>query len=192
MANRFVFVVSQLASRTRGGVLGMAIVLATLVTGCAVDEGDPEVVSTVAEAELKRCQRDSDCPVVGVPCRECSDGSFVCPESTCQAGRCILELPRCERQNPCATVLCPNGTECVVRGTPPRPICVPQPVFCGGIAAIPCPGAGKCVDDHRDTCNPREGGADCSGLCRCPAFGRCVGGQRWDPSPSVCACVPAP
>lgn len=64
--------------------------------------------------------------------------------------------------------------------------------MCGGIAAIPCPGAGTCVDDPRDDCDPRKGGADCSGVCRCLAQGLCVEGHRWDSSPEVCACVAAP
>src|SRR5262245_6214199 len=38
--------------------------------------------------------------------------------------------------------------------------------FCGGIAGIPCPSGCVCVDDPRDDCNPKRGGADCSGICR--------------------------
>jgi len=37
--------------------------------------------------------------------------------------------------------------------------------ICGGIAAIPCPLGKKCVDDPSDTCDPAQGGADCSGIC---------------------------
>src|SRR5262245_40449592 len=37
--------------------------------------------------------------------------------------------------------------------------------FCGGIAGIPCPSGCVCVDDPRDDCNPKRGGADCSGIC---------------------------
>lgn len=72
---------------------------------------------------------------------------------------------------------------------PPTP--PPPRVQCGGIAAFPCPGAGSCVDDPADSCDPRGGGADCGGLCQCNAIGLCVEGYRWDPSPAVCACVPA-
>ncbi|KAL2120034.1 hypothetical protein VTJ04DRAFT_6995 [Mycothermus thermophilus] len=43
-------------------------------------------------------------------------------------------------------------------------ICV-KPVFCGGIAGIPCKGGKKCIDDPRDDCDPRKGGADCGGIC---------------------------
>lgn len=37
--------------------------------------------------------------------------------------------------------------------------------ICGGIAAIPCPSGKKCVDDPSDSCDPAQGGADCSGMC---------------------------
>ena len=46
--------------------------------------------------------------------------------------------------------------------------CVQDGPFCGGIAAIPCPGNGHCVDDPRDDCDPKNGGADCGGICICP------------------------
>lgn len=36
---------------------------------------------------------------------------------------------------------------------------------CGGFAGLLCPSGSACVDDPRDTCNPRTGGADCSGIC---------------------------
>jgi hypothetical protein len=42
--------------------------------------------------------------------------------------------------------------------------------FCGGIAGIPCASGCVCVDDPRDDCSPKRGGADCSGICR-PAPG---------------------
>lgn len=43
-------------------------------------------------------------------------------------------------------------------------ICV-KPVFCGGIAGIPCADGKICVDDPRDDCDPKNGGADCGGIC---------------------------
>ena len=42
--------------------------------------------------------------------------------------------------------------------------------MCGGIAGIPCPSGCNCIDDPRDDCNPKRGGADCSGICQ-PAPG---------------------
>ncbi|WP_050430852.1 hypothetical protein [Chondromyces crocatus] len=40
-----------------------------------------------------------------------------------------------------------------------------EPETCGGIAGLPCPAGLVCVDDPRDDCDPRMGGADCSGIC---------------------------
>lgn len=64
------------------------------------------------------------------------------------------------------------------------------PPMCGGIAGFECPGAGDCVDDPSDSCNPDAGGADCAGLCECNSIGLCVEGYVWDSSPQVCDCVP--
>jgi hypothetical protein len=43
-------------------------------------------------------------------------------------------------------------------------ICV-TPTFCGGFAAFACKDGLKCIDDPRDDCDPRTGGADCGGIC---------------------------
>jgi hypothetical protein len=61
---------------------------------------------------------------------------------------------------------------------------------CGGIAGIPCPGGGKCVDDPTDDCDPNNGGADCVGICSCIETVLCVQGFHFDSSPQICGCVP--
>lgn len=66
----------------------------------------------------------------------------------------------------------------------------PTKQFCGGIAAIPCPGNGKCVDDPSDDCDPAKGGADCGGICTCIETVLCIRGTHFDSSPAVCTCVP--
>lgn len=38
-------------------------------------------------------------------------------------------------------------------------------IFCGGIAGFPCPDGMQCVDDPDDSCDPKNGGADCGGIC---------------------------
>lgn len=40
------------------------------------------------------------------------------------------------------------------------------PQACGGIAGIQCTGGGTCVDDPADDCDPKQGGADCPGICK--------------------------
>jgi hypothetical protein len=102
--------------------------------------------------------------------------------------------------SPCATVLCAVGThceaqevQCIRAPCPPVAVCVPDAavVRCGGIAGIACPGAGKCVDDPSDSCDPNAGGADCGGICQCVQSVLCVKGTVFDGSPAVCACVPS-
>jgi len=103
----------------------------------------------------------------------------------------------CSMTNPCAATLCAAGERCVLEPLvcvsepcEPAPRCVPYtPVRCGGLAGATCPGAGHCVDDPSDSCDPARAGRDCSGLCECMATALCRTG-RWDSSPSVCACVP--
>jgi hypothetical protein len=99
-----------------------------------------------------------------------------------------------EPTNPCAAVLCPVETTCeVVDG---EASCLPidggTGPFCGGFAGIACPGAGSCVDDPSDACDPERGGADCGGLCECQVLALCVEGFAFDASPEVCACVADP
>lgn len=97
----------------------------------------------------------------------------------------------------CATVRCSAGYRCIEEQVVcvkepcnPQPRCVPiTEVSCGGFSGKACPGAGLCQDDPRDTCDPKAGGRDCSGLCECAPTGLCRTGH-WDSSPSVCACVP--
>jgi hypothetical protein len=40
-----------------------------------------------------------------------------------------------------------------------------KPQACGGIAGVQCPYGQVCVDDPSDSCDPKHGGADCSGTC---------------------------
>ena len=93
-------------------------------------------------------------------------------------------------QDPCAAVRCSAGTHCEADGD--TAACLPDepPVTCGGIAARPCPGLGTCSDDPSDDCDPQNGGADCGGICTCLQNALCVQGLVFDPSPSVCDCVP--
>jgi len=96
--------------------------------------------------------------------------------------------PTCQCNPPpadlCATVKCAAGTHCDAGK------CVADAVSCGGKAGRPCPGAGKCVDNPNDTCDPKNGGADCGGICSCVQNVACTTSSKFDSSPSVCACVP--
>jgi hypothetical protein len=124
-----------------------------------------------------------------------------CAAVRCAAGTSCIVVDgsaSCESDtgiNPCAAVLCAAGTSCeVIDGeaqcTPLEPTPATGP-FCGGIAAIECPGSGACVDAPGDGCDPDNGGADCGGVCECNIRALCIQGFQFDASPEVCACVPA-
>lgn len=42
-------------------------------------------------------------------------------------------------------------------------VCAPKQ--CGGFAGIPCGANEECIDDPTDSCDPKNGGADCGGIC---------------------------
>lgn len=48
-------------------------------------------------------------------------------------------------------------------------ICV-KDKMCGGFVGIRCGSGQTCVDDPRDDCDPKNGGADCGGLCVLDAY----------------------
>jgi hypothetical protein len=53
-------------------------------------------------------------------------------------------------------------------------ICHKTRIMCGGIAGLTCPKGLKCADDPSNSCNPKTGGADCSGMC----VGRCSSSDK--------------
>lgn len=72
--------------------------------------------------------------------------------------------------------LCKEGTTCIKDPNNPGcgpecdglGICVPEKM-CGGFAGFACDDERMvCVDDPRDDCDPKTGGADCAGLCMFP------------------------
>jgi PrcB C-terminal len=91
-------------------------------------------------------------------------------------------------QDPCAAVSCKEGTHCSAADGGAQ--CLPDSVSCGGFIGKGCPGSGQCVDAPNDGCDPKQGGADCSGICTCPTL-YCPQGATFNGSPEVCACVPA-
>jgi hypothetical protein len=145
-------------------------------------------VSTAGECPTSKCESNADC-----------DRSQFCEKKDGQcsgAGQCETRPQVCTRifkpvcgcdgqtyANRCqantAGVSVVHEGKCAEEEAP----------FCGGIAGIPCPGSGRCVDDPSDDCSPKTGGADCSGICICPAVSTCPAGSQWDSSAAVCACV---
>jgi hypothetical protein len=163
------------AGRFCGGIAGIECPGAGVCVDDPSDDCDPE-------------RGGADC---GGVC-ECSGAAVSCLEGTPfndspDVCACVEEEPT----NPCAAVLCPVNTTCdVIDGEARCNPIEPSGPFCGGIAAFECPGAGSCVDNPNDGCDPDRGGADCGGVCECNVLALCIEGFAFDASPEVCACVP--
>lgn len=85
-----------------------------------------------------------------------SCGGFrVSGPATCneKAGEVCIDDPVALAQGSCG-MACDRPGICVI------------PQMCGGFAGFACKDPTKtCYDDPRDDCDPKRGGADCSGLC---------------------------
>jgi PrcB C-terminal len=167
------------------------------VARCMPDLPQPVICGGIAGIQcpgVGECQDDpsDDCdPRTGGA--DCSGVCHCTQQLACKRGTAFDPSPSvCQcvhdpSQDPCAVVRCRAGHHC--EADCGNVTCVPDAPFCGGIAGFPCPGAGTCVDNPADDCDPNHGGADCGGLCQCNALGFCVPGYVWDSSPEVCNCV---
>ncbi len=131
---------------TRFFAYGLFIVAALGLVAC--ESLDSELVQeessiTTQEQEIRGgrrdCPRGRDVHYISRRPSECADIRF-----TCETGY----LPFNDRCG-CGCVVDPN----------------PEPIFCGGIAGIPCPDGLTCIDNPTDSCDPDCGGADCGGFC---------------------------
>lgn len=157
----------------------------------------------IASIDFSRVDTTSACGGTTNPC-----AAALCPTgTTCVVLDSYPPMAKCEPiktppDDPCATVRCAAGTHCVAEQVqcvrapcPPIAKCEPDApaVHCGGIAGRPCPGQGVCSDDPSDGCDPKNGGADCGGLCSCPVnHAACAKGLTFNNDPAVCACVAPP
>lgn len=159
-----------------------------LAAGCsAANEGDESVGNQGDELRRPRgCLSDRDCrksDYCATDVGACG-GRGVCRARPQICTRIYSPVCGCDERtygNACEAAAA--GVSVASKGACPS-------VFCGGIAGIECPGAGHCVDDPSDDCDPANGGADCGGVCECIANALCVIGSHFDTSPKVCACVP--
>jgi len=131
--------------------------------GCWPDPTFTECGGICQPIESPQCQSDDECPHILAPCTQCPDGSFACPIAFCRDGICGAAFESC-----------------------------PDPAFCGGIAGFPCPDGFTCIDDHRDDCDPANGGADCGGTCVREEQPRSCGGVAGKTCPPGYECADDP
>jgi hypothetical protein len=149
-------------------------------------DGNVGCPSTCRPKADGQCTTDADCPQLRVACSVCADGSVTCPTSGCDGGQCRVDFKPCVEPPPpagCAAIRCAAGFHCIEDAACApdaagvcKAACVPdEPTAqCGGITGQACPPGLECVDDPNDTCDPRNGGADCSGLCQVTQGGECT------------------
>lgn len=182
-------------------VFGVAFtaLFAALPLGACSGAGAGDDAASVSESqEALRGARLCD----GPRGRKCADGQYcnsirdgICPNRR-HFGVCAVEPQICpdifQPVCGCDNQTYPNSCHAAAAGVAVLHTgeCAVTKQFCGGIAAIPCPGEGRCADDPTDNCDPADGGADCGGICSCIETVLCIRGTHFDSSPAVCACVP--
>jgi len=176
-----------------------ACVVAFAVFGCSAGASDPrESDATSSQSEALRFPRLCD-GELHLACRKTEYCKAFAPHHCPGArvfGVCASEPDFCpDLFDPvcgCDGDTYPNGCFAAAAGAAVEHTgaCAPKAPACGGIAGIPCPGFGKCVDNPNDGCDPKTGGADCGGLCTCIDTVDCVKDSHFDSDPNVCSCVP--
>ena len=111
------------------------------------------------------CEVSACGPAMGMPIKLCPDGVHTSgPTGNClknSDGTCGWEVLSC-------------------------PADAPQ--FCGGIAAFQCASGYVCIDNPNDGCDPKNGGADCGGICVKAEPNSCAGHCGTQSADKSCWC----
>lgn len=168
--------------------------------GCDPNKGGADCGGICSCVQTVACAKSAHFDNSPSVCQCVSTPPVVCPavcDIYCENGN-VLDANGCPtcRCNPpsttdkCATVRCAAGYHCETKAGSCVPDVTDVAVACGGFAGKACPGSGQCIDDPSDSCDPKNGGADCGGICTCAGPVPCPSATTFDSSPSVCACVP--
>lgn len=117
---------------------------------------------------------------------------------------CIIPTPQPERQAQAPQEEKKAVTPEPAATLPPQePVADPAapeaPKTCGGIVGSVCPKGSLCTDDPSDSCDPKQGGRDCMGICTAPkkeckpVLCRMYCKNGWQVGPDgceICACAP--
>ena len=128
---------------------------------CTPEEGEwfcdamGQCVESPPTCAPESCDTAMDCTPSGAPCRECVDGSIVCPLVDCVDGACVGSFPTC------ATTTCTTDSDCP-ESLAPCQLCEDGTASCpwarceNGICEN---GIDTCGDDP---CGGKQCGDDCS------------------------------
>jgi len=194
-------------SYERGAIVlkSLSLSFALVIVGCSAGEPSSPGEGAVGQSESDLRVRRLCAGPIGLACRanQYCTGFEVgqCPNKAVY-GVCTPRPDVCTDQSSpvcgCDGVTYGNSCFAAAAGVAvaKKGACRPEPAFCGGIAGIPCPDGQQCIDDPNDDCDPKNGGADCSGICvtrtnPCAAV-LCMVGTQCINRGGVAVCVPVP
>ncbi|RXG44879.1 hypothetical protein VDGE_03799 [Verticillium dahliae] len=129
----------------------------------------PKGTACLDDPRIDGCGMACDAPGICIPNKapQCGGPRKIrCPYGS---GLVCYDKPNddCDPRN--GGVKCPGVCLTPLKQEPPAEIPEDAP-FCGGIGGLPCPEGLVCIDDPRDGCDPKKGGADCGGVCVSPPY----------------------
>lgn len=145
-----------------------------------------------SQSKRGNCWCDEECSEYGDCCTDYEDVCGEPPVELCLTDAACGAGSYCDHTECLSN--CPDGMVCpaVCYGQ-----CVESPVTnpqCGGFAGLPCPDGLECVDNPGDSCDPKNGGADCGGICIVPVGEACgsntCGAGEFCCNPSCGICAP--
>lgn len=113
--------------------------------------------------KIAACPSNTICIPSNPDCTDLDRCKGTCQKKYPSCGGHRPNPPRCDRNSECKDD--PRFPGCGMACDRPG-ICIPKNApSCGGFAGFRCPAGLYCYDKPNDGCDPRNGGADCIGIC---------------------------